>query len=173
MTREIRIDGDTAYIPLTRGYEAIIDAADAHLVDGLDWTALVSKRRDGTTRTVYAYRNNYVAPGKSKMALLHRVIMGARDGLQVDHRDGDGLNCKRVNLRIATGSQNNCNQRKGVANTSGCKGVTWDKANQKWRAEIRVDGKRTNLGRHKCLAAAAIAYAKASRALHGEFGRVV
>jgi hypothetical protein len=169
--RQIRIDGDIAYIPLTRGYEAIIDAADVSLVDGHNWYAHVSKRADGTIWTVYAYRNHR-KDGKKTTIQLHRVILNTPDELKGDHRNGDGLDCRRVNLRLATSTENNRNARTPITNTSGAKGVYWNKRDGKWYARIRADGALRHLGLFSDIADAAAAYAQASRKLHGDFGRV-
>lgn len=161
--RPIRIEGDVAYVPLTKGYEAVIDAADVPLIAGVCWTAA----EDGNT--VYAYRRSK-ADGLVRM---HRLLTGADRSLDVDHRDGDGLNNRRANLRTATRSQNISNMRITARNTSGYKGVYWHVKSEKWCANIRVSGKLHYLGTHPTIEAAAEAYAKASAELHGEFGRLV
>lgn len=162
--RPIRVDGDLAYITLTKGYEAVIDAADVHLVDGVNWYA----NTDGNT--VYAQRGAY-ANGAQKTTRLHRVLMGVNDELLVDHIDGDGLNNRRSNLRLATREQNNRNQRLVKRNSSGFKGVSWDKKERKWLAQIRVDGRSRNLGRYKTPEQAHAAYCAASLKIYGEFAR--
>lgn len=166
-TRPIRIEGDVAYITLTKGYEAVIDAADVPLVEGYVWHAIPRKH------TVYAQHTTPL-PNR-KAVLLHRLIMGEPAGMNVDHRDGDGLNNRRRgeagNLRIATVSQNRHNTRLLDRNTSGFKGVTWDKSRGKWKAMICLNDKRVNLGRFDDLEAAHAAYVAASQSLHGEFGR--
>jgi hypothetical protein len=162
--RTIRVEGDVAYIPLTKGYEAVIDAADVHLVSGCNWYA----NTDG--HTVYAQRGAY-ADGVQKTTRLHRVLMSVDDGLLVDHRDGDGLNNRRSNLRVATRAQNNRNQRLVVRNSSGFKGVSWDKHERKWQAQIRMNNKTHNLGRYRTPEDAHAAYCEASTRLHGEFAR--
>ena len=161
--RPIRIEGNLAYVPLTHGYEAVIDAADAHLVDKYNWYAATGRK------TVYGARADCSGP-KQRMVRLHRQIMGEPDGLQVDHRDGDGLNNRRSNLRVATNSQNTCNQAIRRSNSSGYKGV--HKHKDKWRADISRDGRRRFLGLHDTPEAAHAAYCKASAELHGEFGGV-
>ena len=114
--RPIRIDGVLAFITLTKGYEAVIDVADVPLVAGYNWYALVMPR------TVYAARNDRSGP-KKRNVFMHRVILGEPEGLQTDHKDGNGLNNTRDNLREATISQNGSNRRIGCNNTSGYKGV--------------------------------------------------
>ena len=164
--RPLRISGDCAHIPLTRGYEAVIDASDAHLVEGLNW------HTQSGVNTVYATRTAPKADGeKQKTIWMHRLIMSAPDGLEVDHIDGDGLNNRKSNLRIATRVENRQNSRRQNNNTSGYKGVCWHKGHSKWRAQIRLNNKRTHLGYFDCPKEAHAAYCEASVRLHGEFGR--
>ena len=169
--RPIRIEGDVAYIPLTRGYEAVIDASDIHLVDGVHWHACPDFRRDGTIRAVYAIRTDRTSP-KPRSVSLHRVIAGTPPGFETDHIDGDGLNNRKANLRIATNVHNQHNQRLQSNNSSGVKGVSWHKATNKWAAHIGIARRRKHLGLFSNLDDAAAAYARASAELHGEFGRV-
>lgn len=169
--RPIRIEGDIAFVPLTQGYEAIIDADDVPLVGGVNWAAVVARRRDGSIRNVYAFRA--CRHEKPTGVYLHRAIMGKPSHLDVDHIDCNGLNNRRSNLRLATVAQNQHNSRRAVDNTSGFKGVYWSAAKRKWRARISDNGQRLHLGHFGCPTAAAVAYAKASATLHGQFGRIV
>jgi len=174
MTRPIRIVGDLAFIPLTQGYEAVIDAADVPLVEGHNWCASVERRKDGTVKAVYAICN--VGPRHQRQRLwLHRVLMSAPPGLEVDHRDGDGLNNRRRgeqgNLRIATHSQNQRNTRIRNDNTSGSKGVSWDSARSKWRAYLKVEGREHHLGRFDRKEDAEACVQSARERLHGEWSR--
>lgn len=162
--RQIRIEGDIAYVPLTQGYEATIDAADLRLVEGYNWYA------EARRHSVYARRDDQ--DGQSRIRVyLHRKICGCPDGLQVDHIDGDGLNNRRNNLRAVTAEQNARNQRVKPKNKSGFKGVSWSKRDAKWRAFIRASGMHLGLGSYDTPEAAHAAYCKASAELHGEFGR--
>jgi hypothetical protein len=166
--REIRIDGNIAYVLLTQGYEAIIDAEDVHLVAGCNWSAA---QKGGT---VYAQRTDCSGP-KQKTIMLHRIIMGDPIGLDVDHRDGNGLNNRRRgdfgNLRVATPYQNQSNRGAQKNNTSGFKGVTLHRQMGKWQAQIGAGGVKKYLGIFETPEAAHDAYVKASAELHGEFGR--
>ena len=162
--RPIRVEGALAYIPLTKGYEAIIDADDLHLVEGWNWSARVRPW------TVYACRTAY-KDGSKVDVKMHRVILDACDGEIVDHQNGDGRDNRRTNLRVATATQNAQNACKRKDNTSGFKGVGFNKAIGKWASYINVDGKRLHLGYHPEPEQAHAAYLKASAALHGEFGR--
>lgn len=168
--RPIRIEGDVAYVPLTKGYVAIIDVEDVPLVEGWNWTALV---QDGT---VYAYRRaTRGADGKQAAIRMHRVIMGDPLGLLVDHCDGNGLNNRRRgeagNLRVATQSQNGMNSRPMRGKRSALKGAAWDAERGKWRSDIMVNGQRKYLGHHATETAAHAAYCNAAAELHGEFRR--
>lgn len=164
--RPVRIDGDVAYVPLTKGYEAMIDASDVELVDSFNWQALVG------SHAVYAQRIDR-SGSKKKTIRMHRVISGAGHGLEVDHINGNGLDNRRSNLRVATHQQNLQNQRISKTNNTGFKGVSWHKTARKWRARITVSGKETHLGFFPSLEAAHAAYAIASSRMHGDFGRVV
>lgn len=96
--RPIRVDGQVAYVPLTKGYTAIIDAADLPLVDGVNWGAMEKRRPDGTIRAVYAKNSGT----KRGTIFMHRLLVAASESEEVDHVDCDGLNNRRINLRIAT-----------------------------------------------------------------------
>jgi hypothetical protein len=163
--RPIRIEGDVAYIPLTKGFEAVIDADDVPLVEGYNWRAWVGRN------AVYAIRADYSGQ-KQRTVYLHRVIIGEPGGMQVDHIDSDGLNNRRLNLRPATHQQNNHNQRLSSRSTSGIKGVHWNKRDRIWHACIALNGKTRHLGSYSTKEAARAAYAEASARLHGEFGRI-
>lgn len=162
--RPIRIEGNVAYITLTKGYEAVVDAADAHLVDSWNWSAIVR------AYTVYAVRATKHR-GKTTTVLMHRAILNAPGGVQVDHFSGDGLDNRRSNLRLATASENGCNRGRNANNRSGYKGVWWAKDASKWQALITAGGRREYLGLFDSAEAAHEAYRRASERLHGDFSR--
>jgi hypothetical protein len=78
--RPIRIEGNVAYVPLTQGYEAVIDAADAAIVSSRNWYL------DRSGGQMYAKSDS---PNRIRM---HCLLMGLPPGALVDHSDGDGLN---------------------------------------------------------------------------------
>jgi hypothetical protein len=162
--RPIRIEGDVAYVPLTKGYEAIIDVADIGVVFGFNWCAVESRS------TAYAVRNSQ--NGNKKHIRMHRVILGAAENGLVDHVDGNGLNNRRDNLRLATRSENQRNRPAPKHNTTGIKGVSWCGTSAKWRACIAFDGRFKSLGYFPSKEEAALAYKKASEEFHGKFGRL-
>lgn len=108
--------------------------------------------------------------GERVILRLHRAILQAPEGLEVDHVNGNTLDNRKENLRLCTRQQNMCNQRVSKANTSGRKGVSWRKDLASWAAYITVHGKRVHLGFFLDRDDAAKAYDVASRKLHGEFG---
>ena len=165
--RPIRVDGNVAYVTLTKGHEAIIDVDDLHVVDGYNWCALETCRR------VYAVRSGSLKTGPSRTILMHREILRAQSGLEVDHIEGVGLDNRKKNLRIATRTQNGWNARDYTNNTSGARGVCWCKNKQAWFARIRIgNGKRLALGYFSTVDLASLAYQDAARKFHGEFSRL-
>lgn len=158
--REITIKGDVAYVPLTKGYVAIIDADDAHLVDKFNWCADVKRGIVYASRSIH---NN----GEKIHVYLHRFLMENIDGFQIDHIDGDGLNNRRFNLRVVTAKENMQNMRKARnGSKSGLIGAVWDECNKKWRSQIRARGIRINIGLFDSAEKAHQAYLKAKRELH-------
>jgi hypothetical protein len=121
-------------------------------------------------------------PGKSRRTKLY-VWHHAEDGtfeylhrwlmepgvLLVDHVNGDGLDCRRENLRLATRSQNGYNRGVPRTNTSGFKGVTWAHDMKQWKAQIGVNRKHINLGFFDSPEDAHAAYLRAAEQHHGEF----
>lgn len=87
----------------------------------------------------------------------------------VDHIDRNIFNNKRSNLRLVSNSENAMNRPKQGNNTSGYKGVSWNRIKNKWEAYISVNRKRKFLGYFECKIEAAKAYNKAALEKHGEF----
>lgn len=158
--RKIRVEGNIAFVQLTRGMEAVIDAEDIDIVNIRNW-------RIENFNNMYA-----VAKIDKKRVYMHRLILSAMSGFVVDHIDGDTLNNRRSNLRIASTTENARNCKVQRNNTSGVKGVCWNKARGAWAARIKVSGKNIHLGYFSDLNDAAASYAKGSAMYHGEFGRV-
>jgi hypothetical protein len=148
---------------------AIIDECDAHLAR-FRWRA----SQDGTT--AYAYRSTRRPDGRKTWIAMHREVMGVSDPrIQVDHRNGNGLDNRRSNLRIATASQNSANARIKSTNKSGFRGVSWSRSDRRWIACIWVGGRggsSRRLGSFMSAEDAARAYDTAAREIHGEFARI-
>lgn len=162
--RAIRIDGNIAYVPLTQGYEAIIDSADAELIGKNNWCVRFAKG------PVYAVRGTKKG-GKCAEVRMHRVIAGAPETHCVDHVNGNGLDNRRSNLRVATTSQNICNARIRSDNKIGLKGVALHRQTGKFRARIKANGRDIHLGLFETADAAHYAYSEAARIFFGDFAR--
>lgn len=103
------------------------------------------------------------------LAWLHTT--GVYPTCKVDHKDGDGLNNKFNNLRLASDTQNAQNTKKRSDNTSGFKGVSWHNKLGQWRAVIVVNKKQIHLGTFWDIQDAVAAYKKAAKHYFGEFAR--
>lgn len=91
---------------------------------------------------------------------------------EIDHKDLDKANNRFTNLREATHGENGRNRRAYASNTSGAKGVCWDKSRKKWLVSIQVDGKQTSLGRFETMEEAIKARKDGAMRLHGDFARI-
>ena len=157
---------DTIEIPLTKGYITVVDALDADLAEH-KWC--VSSRRYATLSVLLRGKRTLTCIHN---AILERVIGRALlKGEEVDHIDGDRLNNRRNNLRLATHAQNMANRKLQKNNKSNFRGVSFHKGSQKWRAEIQKEGTKTNLGYFNTPEEAYAAYLEASNRLFGEFAR--
>lgn len=162
--RPVRIEGNIAYVTLSQGREAIIDAADAGAVGQFNWRV-----QSAGENHKYAGRSE-MQNGQLRAVLMHRFICNPDDGQYVDHINGNGLDNRRLNLRVCTQSQNLCNKSMQSNNSSGYKGVHLH-APGKWRARISFRGAQTELGVFPTPEEAHHAYVAAARRLHGEFMR--
>jgi len=150
------------YIPLTQGKYALVDDEDYEVFIQWKWCYY----QEG-----YAARKSDFIPRKT--VLMHRKIMQAPTGMQVDHINGDKLDNRRANLRLCTSQQNTLNQPKRRMETSSqYKGVCRDKKTGRWRAMITVNGKQKSLGRFADEIDAAKAYDDAAIQHHGEFASI-
>ena len=93
----------------------------------------------------YVQRHLVTDDGKYSKVRLHREIMGFPDGL-VDHRNGNRLDCRRANLRVVCDQGNAQNQCVSRRNTSGYKGVSWNRASRKWYAYAKINRRMISLG---------------------------
>lgn len=172
-TNLIVIDGDVAYVHLTKGHVTAIDVADVELVRQHRWFASVRRRRDGSIGNAYAHTNLSVRGSKQRNNLqLHRLLTGDSQNTHVDHRDCDGLNNRRSNLRQCISAENLQNQRIRIDNTSGYKGVSRRKDTRLFRAVIAIGKKQLHLGYFKTSEEAATAYDVAAAKHYGEFARL-
>jgi hypothetical protein len=149
-------------IELTKGFVAIVDDEDYEALSKFSWSAHYS----GKDRVYARRREGHGGPA----FYMHRQIMGVSG--RVDHRDGNGLNNQRSNLRPCTQSQNLQNARKKSGSSCKYKGVYHYKSRNQWMAKLHKDGKSIFLGYHPTPEAAAIAYNIEAKIQFGEFARV-
>lgn len=158
-------DSTVCLIALTRGMVVIVDVEDYGDLMGSLWVAGLFRDK------WYAYRTIRIG-GKKTSLLMHRYILGLKpgDGIVADHENGDGLDCRRLNLRTGDDAKNGQNRGKQINNTSGFKGVTPYRYNPDlWVAQIKAFGEAKHLGIFKHKVDAAHAYDEAAIRMHGEF----
>ena len=161
-------------IVLTRGYRALVDDEDFEWLTSWSWCAL-SATYKGEVQNVYACRKE-----GSRRLYMHREILDAKTGLDVDHINGIGLDNRRSNLRVATRSQNQHNSTRLIG-PSGYMGVSYlDPANPKYaryaerpyKAKIQLQGRAVHIGYFATAEDAAMARDVKALELMGEFARL-
>lgn len=152
------------YIKLTQGKYAIVDDCDYPELSQYKWYA--HKQRN----TYYAYRGESLN-GKKVVVAMHRQILGLsyRDGKETDHKNHNGLDNKRSNIRICTRFQNSLNQLANKNTTSKYKGESWAKKHKKWYAHIKINQKSYHIGNFDNEIDAAKAYDIKAKELFGDF----
>jgi HNH endonuclease len=156
---------DTIEIALTKGETALIDAADFDRVKGYTWAV---NPVYGNTGLKYAQSTTGHSLG-FPVVFLHRIVLGLTpdDPIEVDHFDSDGLNCRRVNLRLATRQQNAAWARR-VRGESRYRGVVRNNPSG-WHARIKVNRAVKHLGTYATPEEAALSYNLAAQEVFGEF----
>lgn len=142
------------------GLFALVDAEDFERLHQYSWTLFEGG---------YAKRGEYdPAIRNNRTVLMHHEVLGLPSKNRIDHKNHNGLDNRKQNLRPATSQQNMRNIKKKVG-VSRYKGVSWDKSRSKWMAKIAVDKRTINLGRFSSETDAARAYDTAATELFGEF----
>lgn len=154
-------------IELTQGKVALVD--DRDYVALSRWTWFAHKDPKGCW---YAGRTDRT--GKQRTVHMHRQLLGIEvvGTMRIDHKNGDGLDNQRDNLRTCTHRQNGQNQKLNSANASGYKGVDWKADRKKYRARITVDDTTLELGFFNRVIDAAVAYDQAAQIYFREFARL-
>jgi hypothetical protein len=162
---DIEIRNGVAFVTIRPGFFALVDEQDLPKIKGHHW--LLHKRRDGLF-----YAKAIVSGSQpQKLLMMHRVILGTTGAFETDHRNGNGLDNRRSNIRECTTAQNRCNVGKRKNSASPYKGVNWVERAGKWKARIH-HGKPIYLGYFKDPVEAAMAYDRAAIKLHGEFANL-
>lgn len=153
-------------IPLTQGQFAKVDAEDYEFINQWKWCA----HWDRGANSYYAKRQSSKADGQRTL-LMHRVVLGLAwgDGRQGDHINGDTLDNRKSNLRIANSAENGANRGANKNNASGFKGVSWHTGGKAWRAQIRINRRAIHLGMFKTAEEAYVAYREAAKIHHHQF----
>lgn len=148
-------------IKLTQGRFTLVDDADFEYLNQWKWQA------QRGARTYYAVRTEYY-PIRRKV-FLHRELIECH-GKLVDHIDGNGLNCQKINLRTCTKTENNRNKK--PSGNFNYLGVTYKKETKRWNARIMVNRKAIHLGYFDKPEDAAIRYNEAAKLYFGEFANL-
>lgn len=156
----------TVEIKLTRGFVAIIDKEDYESVRQFKW------------RVTEAYNDTFYATtwmrikGKGRHVYLHRFLMQSPKNKKVSFNNGNSLDCRRENLSILTNSERQLKSRLGKNNSTGYRGVSFNKAAGKYKAYIKKDKKLLYLGLFETAEEAAQTYNEKAKRLFGKFARL-
>lgn len=154
------------YITLTQNKKAMVDDEDFEWLSQWKWYC------EPHRKTFYAVRRVRLPDSKRKTIRMHRLILNAPENMMVDHKQGNGLDNRRSEIRLATRSENGYNRGKTVKNSSGRKGVYWHSQIGRWYSRITVDKHDIYLGTFTTPEGAAKAYKQAALKYHGEFACV-
>lgn len=128
-------------IKLTQGMFALVDDMDFEYLNQWKWHYNKGRGQGRAQRST----SRKSIEGKTSI-FMHRIIMNVPKDMQIDHKNGNGLDNRKENLRVCTNMENNRN--KGIArkNTSGVTGISWNKNYEKWHTYIKINNKFIFLG---------------------------
>jgi len=148
-------------LELTRGYYALLDAEDYEFARRFKWRAVIKGK----------WTNAY-GRVDGEDVFMHRALLKAKQGEQVGHKNSNGLDNRRCNVRLCTQPENRRNNEVAAHTTSGFKGVCYSKRYRSWRATIGIMNRDYSLGSYATKIEAAIAYNIGSVEFHGPFARL-
>lgn len=148
-------------VALSRGLVALVDDEDYERINQHNWYCDAKG---------YAVRSEY-PEGKQQVVRMHRIIINAPPEMTVDHINGDRLDNRKQNLRLATKQQQLRNRPKFKSSRWQYKGVQ-QRETGRWRATINNEGKAYSLGSFGTEVEAAKAYDAKAKELFGEFARL-
>lgn len=149
-------------IPVGHGLMAIVDDGMLEKLMQHKWHVFFHPSGNMYAKTAIKLGNVY------KSVYMHRMIASPKEGLVVDHIDGNGLNNCMSNLRCVTRSQNNLN-KVSSCNKDNMRGAWWNKSVKKWESSIRCNGVKKHLGYFLTKEEAHKAYVDASISIHGDY----
>ncbi len=147
-------------IQLNHGLSTIVDETDFESLSKYKWRAI----KFGNLW--YAVRST-----KACSIYMHKQILGSGKGIHTDHINGDSLDNRRENIREVNQAENQWNTGKKLNNTSGYKGVTWDKKYGKWSARITTNKVHKFIGYFNTSKKAGEAYATYAEETRGKKGK--
>jgi hypothetical protein len=156
-------------IQLTQGKVALVDDEDFEYLN--QWRWCLRGTGNGKFYAIRGFRKSKKCNVTCSIS-MHRQLMKPEKGYVIDHLDGNTLNNQKNNLRICTQSQNIANSKISILNTSGYKGVRYNKQNKRYYAVITFNRRAISLGGYIDIIDAARAYNKAAIKFHGEFANL-
>lgn len=159
-------------IPLTKGFVALVDDEDYERLSKVPWH--YSRGYAATSAKTNKFKSVFGDQIKTKFAAMHRIIMSAPAGVEVDHRKPtETLNNQKSNLRFADRFNNNHNTlKRKTPSTSRFKGVSWHTLAGKWHVQIRHQKMKIYIGLFDDEVVAAKAYDQEALRLHGDFSQL-
>jgi len=163
------MEDEPARILLDHGLSALVDHADLLRLAPFRWRA---ECRNGRWFAIHRERGSDGSGARWRTILLHRMLLDAPPGTLVVHVNGNSLDNRRSNLRVATRREVGMQRRPNRKNASGYKGVTRERRTGRWRAVLTVAGEKVPLGYYATAEEAARVYDAKAVELYGELARL-